>query len=81
MDSSKCLRCGKCTNVCYAEALKITGQYISLEEAEKRVFDDEVFFRVSGGGVTLSGGECTMFPKFIGESAEGGQAAQYPYGD
>ena len=66
MDSSKCLRCGKCTNVCYAEALKVTGRYISLEEAKKRILDDEVFFKVSGGGVTLSGGECTMFPKFIG---------------
>jgi pyruvate formate lyase activating enzyme len=59
-----CERCGKCVEVCYSEALKMVGKYMSVEEIVKEVEKDELFYKNSGGGVTISGGEPLMYPDF-----------------
>ena len=43
---------------------KIMGEDISVEELMPRIIKDEFYYRRSGGGVTLSGGECLMQPDF-----------------
>ena len=43
---------------------KIAGEWQSLEEVLHKVMQDEPFYRKSGGGVTLSGGESLLQPDF-----------------
>ncbi len=59
-----CDNCGKCADACYAEALYITGKDYSVEELIQRLLKDRSFYETSGGGVTISGGECLSQPEF-----------------
>lgn len=43
---------------------KIYGEDISVEELMPRLIKDDFYFRRSGGGITLSGGECLAQPDF-----------------
>lgn len=63
----KCTRCGECAEVCFAEALRVVGRYYTPEELLQEVRRDEPFYRTSGGGVTVSGGEPTMQPLALRE--------------
>ena len=44
--------------------LKVYGEDISVDELLSRIVTDEFYFRRSGGGITLSGGECLAQPDF-----------------
>jgi len=57
VDRDSCEGCAKCVAFCPASALEIHGRRIGVEELFERVSRDAVFYRNSGGGVTLSGGE------------------------
>lgn len=59
-----CVSCGKCVEICPGDCLKIYGQEISPEELLPKLTEDRDFYDNSGGGVTLSGGECLMYPGF-----------------
>ncbi|WP_058913653.1 [formate-C-acetyltransferase]-activating enzyme [Entomohabitans teleogrylli] len=64
---TKCLHCAPClknADECPSGAMERIGRDITLEALEKEVLKDEVFFRSSGGGVTLSGGEVLMQAPF-----------------
>lgn len=52
-----CIRCGACAEACVADALEIMGRTVHVEEVIAEVLKDEVFYKNSGGGMTLSGGE------------------------
>jgi pyruvate formate lyase activating enzyme len=56
-DRSVCTACGLCVEGCPAEAREIMGKSMTADEVVEEVMKDEVFYRTSGGGVTLSGGE------------------------
>ena len=45
-------------------APKHFGEDITVEELMPRLMKDEFYYRRSGGGITLSGGECLMQPDF-----------------
>ncbi len=60
----RCAGCRLCEARCPAAALNIVGEHVSADTAFERVMADEVWFRQSGGGVTLSGGEVAMQPEF-----------------
>ncbi len=62
-----CDACGECTRACPSGAMALLGRRLSVDEIVNVVLRDEPFYRHSGGGVTLSGGECTAFPEFAGE--------------
>jgi pyruvate formate lyase activating enzyme len=47
--------------------LKVVGRYWEIDELLPHLLRDLPFYRNSGGGVTLSGGEATMFPRYVEE--------------
>ena len=57
IDLEKCAACGKCVEACYAEALRFPGKKVTLEEVGHKILQDKAYYDLSGGGVTLSGGE------------------------
>jgi pyruvate formate lyase activating enzyme len=54
-----------CKVKCPTKALEIIGYWITLEELLYRVLIDKPFFKSSGGGVTVSGGEATLQIDFL----------------
>lgn len=61
---SKCINCGKCESVCLGEALKLYGTKTDIDSLFEKLVEDKMFFETSGGGVTLSGGECLSHADF-----------------
>lgn len=57
IDREKCNCCGKCVRECPGKALLLSGKIKSIDEVLEEIQKDLVFYRNSGGGVTLSGGE------------------------
>ncbi|MEG2936608.1 MAG: choline TMA-lyase-activating enzyme [Clostridium sp.] len=58
-----CINCGKCTDACLKSALSIVGEVKTISELLEIVEEDRTFYEVSGGGVTLGGGEVLMQPE------------------
>ncbi len=61
INRSACDRCFKCTENCCSKSLFVSGRDWNIDELEKEILKDEIFFKTSGGGVTFSGGEPLMF--------------------
>jgi pyruvate formate lyase activating enzyme len=59
-DREICQFCWKCAEACPGEALKVQGKRYTVEEVLTEVLRDLPFYKQSGGGVTLSGGEPTF---------------------
>ena len=64
LDRSKCIKCLKCVNACLDGARSAVGKDLSMDEIIKEAAADLPFFKNSGGGVTLSGGDPLFFPEF-----------------
>ena len=67
VDRSICDNCFLCTETCPPKGLQRVGIEMPMDEIVARCVSDKVFFDVSGGGVTISGGEPTLFPEWVGE--------------
>jgi pyruvate formate lyase activating enzyme len=66
-DRSKCIACGKCAEACFADALTLYGKEMTVEQLMPILLEDRDFYKNSGGGVTISGGECLMQADFCAE--------------
>ena len=66
-DREKCRACGDCVEICPREARHISGRLMTAEDVMKKVRKDSMFYPLSGGGVTLSGGEPLFQPEFSEE--------------
>lgn len=77
-DFSKCLVCGKCVEVCPVDAREIFGKKMSVAEVMDEVEKDSLYFLNSDGGITLSGGEACMQPKFASEIAKAAHRRYIP---
>ena len=64
IDKDSCTLCGKCEEICPAGAAEVCGKKMSKEEIIETVLRDRDYYANSGGGLTISGGECAMFPSF-----------------
>ncbi len=64
VDRRKCTLCFDCADACPSGALSRVGKSLSVEHIVEAVLRDKPFFDTSGGGVTLSGGEPTLFMSF-----------------
>jgi len=65
IDREHCKACGACADACPAAALEIIGKSWSLDALLDEVARDDAFYKTSGGGVTLSGGEPLMQHGFV----------------
>ena len=63
----KCIACGKCVGACLGNALTLYGKETTVEELLPILLQDKEFYDNSGGGVTLSGGECLLYADFCAE--------------
>jgi pyruvate formate lyase activating enzyme len=59
-----CTNCGACVPACPSQALSTFGHEMTVDEVLAEVEQDADFYRDSGGGITLSGGECLLQPAF-----------------
>ena len=59
-----CDACGACEKVCPAGALEVLGKTYTVEALVAKALQDKVFYKKSGGGVTLSGGEASFQADF-----------------
>ncbi len=64
VDRGRCDTCGACAGACSAKALYLCGEAYTVDRVVERVLKDVPFYNRSGGGVTLSGGECLDQPEF-----------------
>lgn len=66
-DRALCVGCGKCAEVCLGDALIFYGKEMTPEELLPILLEDKSFYDTSGGGVTVSGGECLCHADFCAE--------------
>lgn len=67
VDRRRCGLCFQCLEACPSGALSRVGQALAPEAVVRQVLRDKPFFEASGGGVTLSGGEPTLYPEFAAQ--------------
>ena len=63
-DRESCVACGSCVENCLGGALTHYGKEVTLDELLPKLTEDKEFYDNSGGGVTLSGGECLVQADF-----------------
>ena len=70
---NKCVGCGECKKEnfnaenCLGEARVLYGKEMTVDELLPLLLEDKDFYDTSGGGVTLSGGECLCQADFCAE--------------
>ncbi len=65
INRDKCNECLKCAEVCLYQSLTICGKQVDVEEVMGEVLKDRMFYKNSGGGVTISGGEPLSQSSFV----------------
>lgn len=66
IDRELCKSCGTCAKpgACLAGTRRIEGQAMTVSEVMKKVISDYNVYQNSGGGLTVSGGDCETQPEF-----------------
>lgn len=64
-NNDRCKVCGECAVVCPSGATEKIGREMSVNEIVEKVLRDKPFYKNSGGGVTISGGEPTLQSDFL----------------
>jgi len=65
VDRALCTGCLMCVEVCHAGALDRYGVWYTVDELFAIAKKDEQYYGVSGGGVTIGGGEPTLQSRFV----------------
>ena len=67
---ANCTACLKCVDACLNSARVTVGVQLTIKQIIQECLSDEPFYKRSGGGVTLSGGDPLLFPQFSFELAK-----------
>ena len=67
IDRTLCSLSGDCVNACPTGAIQFTGYEIGISEIMSEIDKDILYYKKSGGGVTLTGGEPLYQPEFSSE--------------
>lgn len=67
IDRKLCDDCGACADRCPAQALSMCGTSYTVAQVLEKALKDQKFFKKSGGGVTISGGEALSQLRFTVE--------------
>jgi len=65
IDWDSCNQCFECVAKCLYGSLEVIGKYMGIEEIVNEVEKDRIFYKNSGGGVTISGGEPIHQHRFV----------------
>lgn len=65
--NNNCDQCGVCIDHCPVHALRWSSEAMSIREVLDVVLKDQVYYDISGGGITLSGGEPLRQSEFCKE--------------
>ena len=65
LDRGQCERCMRCVAVCLTDARATAGQQMTMDEILREALSDKPFYKNSGGGVTISGGDPLTYPSFV----------------
>lgn len=65
----RCHPCKLCSQACPGGALTTVGDEYSIDALTEILLRDQSYYRHSQGGVTFSGGECTLYPEYVGDLA------------
>lgn len=60
-----CIGCGKCISVCPHNCIRLAGRYWTAEELAATLAQNADILAMNGGGITFSGGECTLQADFV----------------
>ncbi len=72
IDYERCDNCLKCVEACAYEALRPVGTQTTDKNLMDLILKDRSYYDSSNGGVTFSGGEPTLYPKFRLFAEKGG---------
>ncbi len=67
IDRVICRRTGTCAEVCPGRGLRQIGHFYEIDELLDIVLRDKVYYQTSNGGVTLSGGEPTLYTDYVSQ--------------
>jgi glycyl-radical enzyme activating protein len=70
VDRKKCNQCLLCVDSCLYHSLNRCGMFMTVKDVFDEVIQDKLFYKNSGGGVTISGGEPLFQNKFVGKLLE-----------
>jgi len=65
IDWNLCTNCLECAKICPSHSIGVIGEYMTVDEAFKVASRDAPFYRNTGGGVTVSGGEPLLQWQFV----------------
>jgi pyruvate formate lyase activating enzyme len=74
-DPSRCEVCGTCAASCSYDAVGTVARWTEAAEVVDTLLRDRAYYRNSGGGITVSGGEPLLQPSFVREVFAGARAA------
>ena len=63
--SIECIGCRACENACLQGALSIAGKKMTISEILEIIEEDRMFYDMSGGGVTIGGGDPLLHPEAV----------------
>ena len=64
IDNDRCVLSGECVETCPTGALRFNGRDVDTREVIDMLLADRLFYEISGGGITLSGGDPLFQPDF-----------------
>lgn len=60
-----CIGCGNCVVICPNNCIRIAGHYWTAEQLASHLRQNVAILAMNGGGITFSGGECSMQTDFV----------------